>query len=101
MIPLSVLLSFDLTCSFSLPTSLPPSLSMFCRFLGKVLSQYISVMVREGRREREIVTSGFDYERWRKTFERHTGKDRKVQYKAVPNALLPSVRTGYTYICIT
>ena len=37
------------------------------------------MMVREGKRVREIVSSGFDYERWRKTFERHTGKDKKVQ----------------------
>ena len=37
------------------------------RFLGKVMSQYISVCVSEGVRKVSIISEGFNYERWRKT----------------------------------
>ena len=43
------------------------SLSLCVRFLGKVMSQYISVCVREGVRKVSILSEGFNYERWRKT----------------------------------
>ena len=38
-----------------------------CRFLGKVMSQYISVCVSEGVRKAAIISDGFNYERWKKT----------------------------------
>ena len=38
------------------------------RFLGKVVSEYISVSVREGERRVSIFENGFDYERWTRTF---------------------------------
>lgn len=40
------------------------------RFLGKVVSEYISVFVREGERRLSIFENGFDYERWTKTFSK-------------------------------
>ena len=43
----------------------------FCllhRFLGKLISQYISVYVQQGSRSKEIIFDGFDYERWKKTY---------------------------------
>ena len=42
-----------------------------------MLSQYISVMVTEGKKDEMVLTNGFDYERWKKTYERQA-KDGKV-----------------------
>ena len=39
---------------------------VLCRFLGKLLSQYISVYVQDGIRRVQIIIEGFDYERWKK-----------------------------------
>lgn len=39
----------------------------FCRFLGKVMSQYISVCVSEGVCKTAVISDGFNYERWKKT----------------------------------
>ena len=69
----------NLPPSTPLPSPLPSiSPSLLCplsslshpRFLGKVLSQYLSVLVREGMEEEQLVMEGFDYQRWRKTFEK-------------------------------
>lgn len=38
------------------------------RFLGKVMSEYISVSIREGKRRLSILEEGFNYDRWVKTF---------------------------------
>ena len=41
---------------------------MFSRFLGKFISQYISVYTHEGVKRAEIIFDGFDYERWKKSY---------------------------------
>ena len=41
-----------------------------CRFLGKVMSQYISRCVAEGRGDAELLVAGFNYDRWKKTYSR-------------------------------
>ena len=41
-----------------------------CRFLGKVLSQYISVCVAEGRGNSDLISTGFNYDRWKKTYNK-------------------------------
>ena len=45
------------------------------KFLGKVMSQYISVCVNEGVCKVSIIHEGFNYERWKKT----TSKNRQVR----------------------
>ena len=40
----------------------------FNRFLGKLISQYISVYIHEGVKHVEIIFDGFDYERWKKSY---------------------------------
>ena len=41
------------------------------RFLGKYLSQYVSVLVEEGEGKVDIVSQGFDYVKWKRTQERN------------------------------
>ena len=41
------------------------------RFLGKYLSQYVSVLVEEGEGNVDIVSQGFDYVKWKRTQERN------------------------------
>ena len=40
------------------------------RFLGKVMSEYISVCIREGERRLGVLDKGFNYDRWAKTFNK-------------------------------
>ncbi len=42
----------------------------FCvdgRFLGKVISEYMSVCIREGEKRVSILHRGFNYDRWART----------------------------------
>ena len=41
-----------------------------CRFLGKVMSQYISRCVSEGKGDSELLVAGFNYDRWKKTYSK-------------------------------
>ncbi|KAL5493303.1 hypothetical protein EMCRGX_G014460 [Ephydatia muelleri] len=36
------------------------------RFLGKLVSQYVSTYIQDGTRRVQIIEEGFDYERWKK-----------------------------------
>ena len=38
------------------------------RFLGKFISQYISLYIQQGSKGKEVIFDGFDYERWKKTY---------------------------------
>lgn len=73
------------TPSPSLPSAppSPPSLPyLLLRFLGKVLSQYISLCVNNGRGDKTIFSSGFDYKRWKKTYSKS-----KVKIPSSPTGL--------------
>ncbi len=41
---------------------------LFQRFLGKVLSQYVSLCVINGKGDKMLFSADFDYERWKKTY---------------------------------
>ena len=41
-----------------------------CRFLGKVISQYISECVQSGERRPDIIFNGFQYDRWKKMLKK-------------------------------
>ena len=53
----------------------------FYRFLGKYMSQYISVLVEEGESRTDIISKGFDYERWVKTQTRTQSSQRRLKIK--------------------
>lgn len=40
------------------------------RFLGKVISQYISECVQIGEKRPDIIFNGFDYDRWKKMLKK-------------------------------
>jgi len=70
----------------------------FCllhRFLGKLISQYISVYVQQGSRSKEIVFEGFDYERWKKTYLKSHSKQVEWQQFIYLSMYI------YVYICIS
>lgn len=52
-----------------------PQELLCCRFLGKLLSQHISLCVTTGKKaDSSLFSAGFDYKRWEKAF-----KDKKVR----------------------
>ena len=53
----------------------------FYRFLGKYMSQYISVLVEEGESRTDIISKGFDYERWVKTQTRTQSSQHRLKIK--------------------
>ncbi len=62
-----------------------------CRFLGKVLSQYISVCVSEGRGDGGLISAGFNYDRWKKTYSKTKPVSRGTKVLSPPSSLPSSL----------